>query len=49
MRPEDKHGDDRNITVSELRAASTKTRVAPGSTSAAMRNVRKTLKVARRK
>lgn len=47
--PEAKHGDDRNITVSELRTSATKTRVSPKSMPVAMRNIRRTLKVAKRK
>jgi hypothetical protein len=49
MQPENAHGDSRNIRVSDLKVASTKTDVAPGSVATAMRNVRRTLKVARRR
>jgi hypothetical protein len=46
--PENKHGDSRNITVSEFRASSTATKVAPGSHGKALRNTKKTLKMRRK-
>ena len=49
MEPQNKHGDRRNISVSDFKDSSTKTAVAPGSVSAAMRNARQTLKVAARR
>ena len=49
LEPANKHGDRRNITVSELKDSALKTRVSPKSMSTALRNVRRTLKVARRK
>lgn len=49
LQPENQHGDKRNITVSELKDSALKTRVSPKSMSVALRNVRRTLKVARRK
>jgi hypothetical protein len=49
LEPENKHGDERNITVSELKTSATKTKAAPKSMPAAMRNIRRTLKVAKRK
>jgi hypothetical protein len=48
MQPENAHGDKRNILVSDFRASALKTRVAPGSEGAALRNTRKTLAVARK-
>lgn len=49
LQPENPHGDSRNILVSQLKTSATKTDVAPGSVATAMRNVRRTLKVARRR
>jgi hypothetical protein len=49
LQPENKHGDERNITVSELKASAHDTRVSPKHTATAMRNVKRTLRVARRK
>jgi hypothetical protein len=49
MQPENAHGDKRNILVSDFRASALKTRVAPGSEGAALRNTRKTLAVARKR
>lgn len=49
LQPENQHGDRRNITVSEVRTSAERTRVAPGNVSVALRNVRRTLRVARRK
>jgi hypothetical protein len=49
MQPENKHGDARNITVSEFRDAALVTRVAPKSHSKALSNTRRTLKVARKR
>ena len=49
LQPENQHGDSRNITVSQLKASAHHTRVSPKSMPTAMRNVRRTLKVARRK
>lgn len=49
MQPENKHGDDRNITVSEFKAASKSTRVAPGTTKKALGNMTKTLAMRKRK
>ncbi len=45
LEPENKHGDSRNILVSDLKASATKTKVAPGSVKKAMRNAKRTLKV----
>ena len=49
LEPENKHGDNRNITVSELKTSALKTRVAPKHMPTAIRNVKRTLRVARRK
>ena len=49
LQPENKHGDSRNITVSELKTSAHNTAVAPKHTATAMRNVRRTLRVARRR
>lgn len=49
LQPENRHGDDRNITVSELKTSAHDTAVAPKHTATAMRNVKRTLRVARRR
>src|SRR5258707_90472 len=49
LQPENAHGDKNNILVSQLKTSATKTRVAPGNMATALRNVRRTLKVAGRR
>lgn len=49
LQPENPHGDKRNILVSQLKASASDTKVAPGNVATALRNVRRTLKVARKK
>lgn len=44
MEAENKHGDARNITVSEFKAAAMATKVAPRSTAKALNNTRRTLR-----
>jgi hypothetical protein len=44
--PENKHGDERNITVSEFLAASYETKVAPGSAQQALRNMKRAIRIA---
>lgn len=45
LQPENKHGQDENITISELKSSAFDTRVSPKSMPTAMRNIRRTLKV----
>lgn len=49
MQPENKHGDARNITVSEFKASAFATKVAPKSYSKALTNTKRTVKARRRK
>jgi len=44
MQPENKHGDSRNITVSEFHASAMATKVAPRSIAKALKNTRRTMR-----